>query len=148
MIENDLAALNNDDLSVGEGDVRDRSRPIIIWAARLLRRWIRRRRSGQTYAKISVFDFCCRKRLRGAWLNRDFVLSGSRGSAWIRADGGRAAAGFYRNGNIGVAETSEAEASFQLRPQIGEGWGAAVLEVNAGSIRDRRRSQRHEGGRD
>src|SRR4051794_32193674 len=51
-IQDDLAALNNDNLGGREGDVRDRGRPVIIWATGCLCRRIRRRRSRQARAKI------------------------------------------------------------------------------------------------
>ena len=69
-----------------------------------------------------------------AWLNWDFVLTRSGVPALIGADRGRAAGSFHRDGDIGIAETSEAEAALQRRALIAEGWGCAAFEMNAGSV--------------
>ena len=147
LIEDNLSALNNDDLGAGEGHVRDRSRPGRAGATGLLCGWIWRRGSGQTGAEVSVFDFSCWKRLSSAWLDWDFVLTRSGVPSLIGADRGRAAGSFHRDGDIGIAEARQAEASFQLRAQIGEGWSAVTFEVNARGIRDGS-YQRHKSGGD
>jgi len=134
LIENNLAALNNDDFGGSEGDVSDRSSPVIVRATGLFGGRIWRRRSGQTRAKIAVLDFGGRKRLGGARLDRNFVLSGRGRSTLVGAKRGRGAGGFHGDGDIGVAEASEAEAALQRRALIAKGRRGAAFEMNARGV--------------
>jgi len=121
----------------GESQIRYLRRPVLVRAARFLRRRLPRRIGRHAERGVPVLDLARRDRLRPAHRDRGRVLARGQSTALVRARG----SGISRSGDldedVAIAETRELADGGQGKPVVRER-GRRVLEVDARRGRERR----------